>query len=203
MLLPLLLVGLVSAQNTVEIDDCDVLDKNVKKALDKLFSRLPAVYTAPERDGEEYIFPTLFKGKSTITGLNHLQSDRPYQAFCRGHDSVVHFSVMSTLPLEMTAPWSLCGRFNGSFSISAKIARYEGNFVVTKSPEGRPLLSLTSFIPTLLEWITLGIGGVSYNWDKVSEVLGHVFSGPVRLIWVDSVTSHIRTALVETLSTLQ
>lgn len=202
-LVPVLLVLLVTAQNTVDVDDCDVLDKDVRKTLDTLFSRLPAAYPVTITDGVEVLVPKLVQGNSTIFGLNHLQPDRPYQAFCKGDEAFVYFSLLSAVPLKMTIPWNFCSEHNGTFSMSVGLARYEGHFVVTRSPEGRPLLRLERFIPTLLEGISLKLGGVPSGFGKAVEILGLVLAEPVRLVWLEWVSLHIRIALTEAMFTLQ
>lgn len=159
--------------------------------LDTMFYSLPERHLGSLHEKENFEFlPGVFLGNATFTGLDGLQPDRPYKSFCRDNQRVILYSLRSTSPIRMTVPWRLCAGSSGTIGTVARLVRFEG--IITVTPAGN---TLEPVVPVLLERVSLELEGLGDTVGTVGMVLGHLLPGPLRLFWVDLVSTHITQAL--------
>lgn len=198
----LLVAALASANDNPDSEYCHVLERDVRNVLDQLFRRLP-----PERSedsaGPFDFAPEVTLGNITTTGLDTLKLDPPYQALCRGDDRVVRFTLTSKQEIALIVPWWYCEENEGSFTVTAGLSRFEGEVVVTRTPEGLPVLRLQSLLPIFAEEIKLHLRGLGDTVYSVFRILGYLFTGGLRAYWVDGLKMRLDEALVEELAKLQ
>uniref|UniRef100_A0A147BLY4 Putative secreted protein n=1 Tax=Ixodes ricinus TaxID=34613 RepID=A0A147BLY4_IXORI len=193
----------VLSEATSKSEHCDVPDKElIEGKLHKLLKRLPKEYVVTETEGTHLIPGAIFLGNTTIIGINHLKADRPFQTFCRGDDTVTLFSLRSTRTVRAFIPWSLCSGHNGTLISSADLIRYEGE-LITRGPGNYSGSSIEELTPVVLEHLNIGMTGGGRTLHLVVHTLGLLFSGPVRLLWVELMTQSVQDALKDTLLELE
>ncbi|EEC16053.1 hypothetical protein IscW_ISCW012643 [Ixodes scapularis] len=109
----------------------------------------------------------------TLTGLNKLEPDRPYQTFCKGGQRVILFSV------------------------AAALVRLEGQIKIDKALEPRPVWWMSNLTPVVLEELSVELGGPGGGGRAVAAVMDHLLAGSLRKFWVNF-TGFIRYAIVDT-----
>lgn len=75
--------------------------------------------------------------------------------------------------------------------------------MVTSSPEGRPLLRLYRFVPSMMNGIGVDLEEVPSDFRSAAQTLSAMFAEAVRLTWLGRVSDNIRMVVSETLSALQ
>lgn len=187
---------------TSNSEHCDLPDKAlIEGKLRKILDNLPKEYVVTETEGTHLIPGAIFLGNTTVTGINNLTPDRPFQTFCRDENAVTLFSLRSTSTVRAFIPWRLCSGHNGTLTSSADLIRYEGEYITRKAvnQSGSDIERLT---PAVLERINIGLTGSGRTMHAVVHVLGLLFSGPVRLLWLDMMTDIIQIALRDTMMEL-
>lgn len=171
---------------------CPQPDANWEAKLDTTFYSLPERYVGNLHNNANFqVLPGVFMGNATFTGLDGLQPDRPYQTFCRDNQRVILYSLRSTSPIRMTVPWRLCtAGYSGTIGTVARLVRFEGTITITGSQ-----YTIEPVVPVLLERVEAELVGLGDVMNFVGLFLGHLLSGPVRLFWVDLVSTHITQAL--------
>ncbi|KAG0442431.1 hypothetical protein HPB47_015711 [Ixodes persulcatus] len=180
---------------------CPTLEDDWEATLDSLFCSLPEEYIGAKLLEEKpsevvQILPGLLLGYMTLTGLNKLEPDRPYQTFCKGGQRIILFSVTATSPLRLSIPWVSCAGTNGTVGSVAKLVRLEGQIKVDKALEPRPVWWMSNLTPVVLEELSVELGGPGGGGRVVAAVMDHLLAGSVRKFWVYS-TGFIRNAIVD------
>ncbi|CAN7997010.1 unnamed protein product, partial [Ixodes hexagonus] len=184
-------------------EHCDVPDKAlIEEKLHRVLNNLPNEYVTTDTDGTHGIPGAFFLGNTTITGINKLRPDRPLQTFCGDEDTVTLFSLRSVSTVRVSIPWSLCSGHNGTLTSTAGLIRYEG-VLITRKPGNYSGTSIEGLTPVVLENLNIGMTGGGRTLHAVLHVLGVLFSGPVRLFWVELMTKNIQDALQNTLLELE
>ncbi|CAN7938771.1 unnamed protein product [Ixodes hexagonus] len=106
----------------------------------------------------------------TVTGLNKLEPDRPYQTFCKGGLRVILFSVL---------------------------VRFEGQIKVNKLYRAAPNWYIPKLSPVVLEEISVELEGPGGAGESFFEVFGYLFSGALRSLWA-YFASFISYAMMDT-----
>ncbi|KAM7289105.1 uncharacterized protein ISCGN_029239 [Ixodes scapularis] len=99
-------------------------------------------------------------------------------------------------------PWSLCSGHNGTLISSADLIRYEGE-LITRGPGNYSGSSIEELTPVVLEHLNIGMTGGGRTLHLVVHTLGLLFSGPLRLLWVELMTQSVQDALKDTLLELE
>lgn len=183
-------------------DECQVLEKDVRVMLNKFINSELPKHSVIRVYGAAFL-PMVTVGNITITGLDSMQLDTTYQTSCEEEGRVVRFTATSAREVAMTIPWALCENYTGNVSISAGLSRFEGAILVTRNVDGFPVLELACFLPTLAERIIPQLQGAGDTVRTTVGVLGHLFPGPLREAWLETVTGHVRQILMDGLATLQ
>ncbi|KAM7289115.1 uncharacterized protein ISCGN_029249 [Ixodes scapularis] len=199
--LTLLCFNLVLTEDLPKSERCDVPDKaQLEDKLDKLIRNLPDEYVANQTKVE--ILPrAIFLEEGTLFGLNLLQQDRPYKTFCRGKDTVTVFSVRSRFSLRIDIPWKLCSGHNGTITSQANLVRFEGELVTTKADSGTEY-KIRNVIPVVMEGLHIGMNGGGDIVYGISNALGVILSGLVRVLWVQGITPFVEDAFQQALNEL-
>lgn len=195
----LLWVTLVSSNISTE-GDCGILDGDTKATLDNVFNNLPSEFVDESTEGSAVIAPTLALGKTSLTGLDRMYVDRPYQVFCREGDKMVLLSLSSPSLLRFLVPWEFCNAYNGTIGVTAGVVRYEAEVQLQNDPSSKPKLRLNRLIPTVLERVQLEMRHSGPLMETAAAVLGQVFAGSVRLFWTDGASSQVGDAIKDALS---
>ncbi|CAN8009270.1 unnamed protein product [Ixodes pacificus] len=202
-LVTILCISAVSSREIVKLERCDVPDKALlDQKLDKLFSQLPEEYVVPNTGGDFLIPKAIFLGNTTIRGLDRLEPDRPYKTYCRGQDKITLFSLRSRYPMRVDIPWSLCSGHNGTVVSHAGTVRYEGELVTSKSVDGGTSSRIENLSTVQLESYDVGFRGAGNTADTAVSIIGHMFSGPVRLYWVEQANRNVWRALSDALEAM-
>ncbi|CAN7938769.1 unnamed protein product [Ixodes hexagonus] len=189
-LVALLVASIGSPLRVAPTGSCPEPAANWEAALDTTFYSLPERYLGNLYGREKFEFlPGLFLGNATFTGLDGLQPDRPYQTFCRDNQRVILYSLRSTSPIRMTVPWRLCTGSSGTVGTVGRLVRFEGTITITGTQ-----YAIEPVVPVLLERVSVELLGLGDVMNTVGLCLGHLLSGPVRLFWVDLVSTHVTDA---------
>ncbi|CAN8009272.1 unnamed protein product [Ixodes pacificus] len=132
----------------------------------------------------------------------HLRPDRPYRTFCRGHDRVTLFSLRSMRPIRIAIPWRLCSGHTGTIHGHAVHLRYKGEMITSNAGGGASASRIEALTPVLTENFFVGMSGAGSGVDTLVSVLAHILYGPVRLYWVEVMTTNVLDALSEALRKL-
>lgn len=197
----LLCATLVSSQGISTEGTCGTLDNSLKTNLDHVFDNLPEEYVDTEIAGTELLLPKLILEKAVLSGLNNLQPNRPYHAFCKGGTKHVLVTLRSAKPLEYRATWSFCDVQNGTITTIAGIAQYEAEIAVANSSENsKPRLTLSRLTPVVLESLSVEARYLGPLYSTAITLVGYLLTGFVRLFWVDVASLNVHEVLVEQLS---
>ncbi|CAN7945596.1 unnamed protein product [Ixodes hexagonus] len=188
-----------SSKETTKSEHCDVPDKALlEQKLDKIFDLLPEEYVVTNTAGDFLVRGAFFLGNTTIRGLDHLISDRPYKTFCRGDDKITVFTLRAQSALRVSIPWYLCSVYNGTVLSYAGTVRYKGELVTSKSGEGTSS-RIENFSTVQLENYSIRMTGSPDALSTAVHIMGHLFSGPIRLYWTEEMNNNVRKALIDAL----